>query len=222
MTPSALMVHWLARYSLRQAFRGVWLQGSLPETPAGVVVFLNHNLWWDVYLALLLASYHSRPLTGWLENWQAFPPFGSVGALPFPPDDAAVRAVTMRQTVRRLTHSRTMLVLYPEGVLHDGAEVRAFGRALWWLNTRLPDVPCVPAAVHAVFGADQRPILRVSLGQSMPTSGDEQSWLEMARSRVVSLRQELVDRRASDTHGMTCMLEGHESIDTRWKRWARR
>ncbi len=219
MRPAALGVGWLARYSLRQAFRGIWLQGHVPDSPDGAVVFLNHNLWWDVYLAWLLASYHKRPLIGWLENWQPFPPFGSAGALPFPPGNPAVRAATMRRTVRLLTHSRSLLVLYPEGVLHDDADVRPFGRALWWLREHLPGVLFIPGATHAVFGTEQRPVLRVSLGQPMPEEESEPLWLESARKRVVTLREDLAHRPASDIQGMACMLEGYESIDTRWKRW---
>ncbi|PSQ74578.1 MAG: acyltransferase, partial [Bacteroidetes bacterium QH_9_64_21] len=122
MAPIRRLVEALLRFGLRRTFRQVcWVGDWPPSLPDGpVIAYANHHHFYDGHLAWLLFPRRlDRPSTIWMADWERAPFFAAVGAQPFPDDDPARRAATLRRTARRFrAHPRTVLVYYPEGTLH--------------------------------------------------------------------------------------------------------
>ncbi len=160
---AAALVRRVVRRDLRRAFRRVCWAGPLPELPADapLVLYANHHNYYDGHLLwLLLHHVLGRPGLLWMEEWTRFPLFAPLSVLPFPPDDAARRAATVRRTLRRMHRvPQTTLLYFPEGRLHppeDGVlpfpddAARRLARLLpaeaWW-----------PVALHVTWWGEARP-----------------------------------------------------------------
>ncbi len=171
--------------TLRRVFRRVCWVGAAPALPpqTPVVLYANHHNFFDGYLTgLLVRRVLRRPFLVWMEDWDRFPFFGAVGALPFPPDDAARRAATLRHTVRRFRAApETTLVYFPEGRLHRAEEgILPFDAdALARLDRLLPDKVWWPVGLYAAWWNDALPT--ALLGGGAPhtrATGEEQARLE--------------------------------------------
>lgn len=167
----APLVRRLMLRSLRTAFYQVVWMGPAPELPPGrpVIAYANHHYFHDGYLMwLLLERLVHRPGITWMADWDRFPFFAPTGALPFPPGDAGRRAETIRRTRRRLAeHPETVLVLFPEGRLHDADDgVDAFdGAALQRLAGVLaPELVWWPVAIRLVWQKSSRPVALLAGG----------------------------------------------------------
>jgi 1-acyl-sn-glycerol-3-phosphate acyltransferase len=161
-----------------------------------------------------------------MEAYRRFPPFGALGALPFPPNDPQARARTVRRTVQILrTEPATALLLFPEGVLHGDTErLLPFQRSLHWLACRVPQAMLLPLAIHIEPSYHQYPRAYLSVGAPFQSaSTDETAWLAEAAGAVETLlRQTRADARAAltdDEHtarGFQVLLRGALSIHERF------
>jgi len=191
-----------------------------------LVLFANHHYWWDGYLGYWLIRALGRRMVVWMEAYRRFPPFGAIGALPFPPDDPQVRARTVRRTVQILrTEPATALLLFPEGVLHGDTErLLPFQRSLHWLVCRVPQATLLPLALHIEPSYHQYPRAYLSVGAPFQSAAtDEAAWLAEAAGAVETLlRQTRADAHAAltdDEHaarGFQVLLHGALSVHERF------
>ena len=202
--------------ALRLHFRGVYLLETEPPDPARpAIVFANHHYWWDAYLLHALArEWRPGQARVWMQELTFLPHFAALGALPFPQDDAVVRAATIRRTLRELQTTPTLLFLFPEGELHPAPDLLPFGRALYWLRKQLPEVPLYPAAIRMAQGIHQRPEAQVLLGRPLGARGEGQAeWLNAAGRDLEQLLEELERRWEKEPLGFRCIIEGALSVD---------
>jgi 1-acyl-sn-glycerol-3-phosphate acyltransferase len=210
------VMDWFVMRAQRLHFRGVYLLESEPLDPSQpAIVFANHHYWWDAYLLHALArEWRPDRARVWMRELTPFPPFTALGALPFPQDDAAVRAATIRQTLRELQTTPTLLFIFPEGELHPAPDLLPFGRALYWLQRQLPGVPMYPAAIRMAQGIHERPEAQVLLGERfICETGEQAGWLDAAMRSVEQLLQELERRWRSEPLSFRCIVEGRLSVD---------
>lgn len=210
---AARLVGGIMRRALKKAFRRVTWMGDVPDFPPErpVVLYANHHNFYDGYLAwLILEEVLDRDGLLWMNDWDRYPFFGAVGALPFPLDDARRRAATMRYTRRRLDADPSLaLILFPEGELHPSHEgLRPFdGDATRRLSRMLPGALWWPVALHATWDTDALPVAR--LGGGIPTegaTGEEQQHLEAVWHAV---------RSSALSSGRT-LLAGKRGPDESW------
>lgn len=173
-------VEWIMRRSLRAAFSQVGWVGPPPPLPTGtpVVCYANHHTFYDGYLLWLLVTQHlGRPGVLWMREWDRVPFFAVAGAMPFPDDDPARRARTIRATARFLRrHPDGVLVLFPGGELHPPEEgVANFPtEALRRLDRLLPPHVWWPVAIHTTWREATRPVAHLAGGTPHPhIDGDE-------------------------------------------------
>ena len=181
---------------------------TLPDGP--VIAYANHHHFYDGHLAwLLFRRYLERPPTLWMAEWDRFPFFAAVGAQPFPPDDPARRAATVRRTARRFrARPRTVLVYYPGGTLHrpeDGIQdfsadavarlARLYPAATWW-----------PYAVHVTWRNEATPTALLTGGSPHEADGQEHARLQQLWRRL----QTPQDRPS------TTLLRGYRSAEEWW------
>jgi hypothetical protein len=199
--------------------------GGLYEPSCPMILFANHHYWWDGYLGYWLIRAWGRRMVVWMESYRRFPPFGAIGALPFPPDDPQVRARTVRRTVQILRTEPAALLLFPEGVLHGDTErLLPFQRSLHWLACRIPQATLLPLAIHIEPSYHQYPRAYLSVGAPFQSaSTDETAWLAEAAGAVETLlHQTRADARAAladDEHtarGFQVLLQGALSIHERF------
>ena len=200
--------------------------GGLSELGCPVILFANHHYWWDGYLGYWLIRAWGRRMVVWMESYRRFPPFGAIGALPFPPDDPMARARTVKRSVQALrTEPATALLLFPEGTLHGDTErLLPFQRSLHWLACRAPQATLLPLAIHIEPSYHQYPRAYLSVGAPFHSTATEPTeWLaEAAGALETLLRQTRIDARAALTdeqhaaRGFQVLLQGALSIHERF------
>lgn len=206
------LVEALLQFDLRRAFQRVcWVGDWPPPSPDGpVIAYSNHHHFYDGHLAwLLFHAKMNRPPTLWMAEWDRFPFFAAVGAQPFPPNDAARRAATLRRTARRFRdRPQTVLVYYPAGTLHppedgigtfDASQVdhlaRLYPQATWW-----------PYAVHVTWWNEAAPTALLTGGSPHSADGRE-------RERLQALWHRL---QASSPRPTETLMEGSGSLEEWW------
>lgn len=207
------LVEALLQLDLRRAFRRVcWVGDWPPSVPDGpVIAYSNHHYFHDGHLAwLLFRARLDRPPTLWMEEWNRFPFFAAVGAQPFPSEDSARRAATLRRTGRRFRDvPNTVLVYYPEGTLHSPDEgIQAFdASALQRLGHLYPEATWWPYAVHVTWWDESKPTALLTGGAAHEVDGKE-------RTRLQGLRDTL---QAPDVVPSRTLLHGFRSPEERWR-----
>ncbi len=212
MDPVPWLVEALLGYDLRRTFRRVWWIGDWPpDLPDGpVIAYANHHHYYDGHLGWLLFQERlDRPATLWMAEWDRFPFFGAVGAQPFPPDDPARRAATLRRTARRFRDTpRTVLIYYPEGDLQspDGG-VRPFDPERGQKLARLySEAHWFPFVVHVTWRGHARPTAFLAGGPAHEADGRE-------HERLTDLWNAL---RQSELPARHSLLDGTRSASERW------
>ena len=205
------IVEMMLRWSLRRSFRRVrWVGPWPPPLPDGpVIAYTNHHHFYDGHLAWLVCTDRlNRPSTLWMQDWDAFPFFAPVGVQPFPPDDPARRAATMRRTARWFRERpATVLVYFPggtlrppeQGITFSGADTqrlaRLFPDAIWW-----------PLAIHVTWRGASAPTALLSGGRPHQADGSEP---ERLRAVWQTLRTSVPDTPRT-------LLEGRRSASEIW------
>ncbi|MFN3691035.1 MAG: 1-acyl-sn-glycerol-3-phosphate acyltransferase, partial [Fimbriimonadales bacterium] len=219
----ARFVDWLIQRSLRGHFRAVYARGAPPDARKPLILFANHHYWWDGYLGYwLIRSWGRRPVV-WMEAYRRFPPFGALGALPFPPDDKARRARTVRRTLQALQSPETALLLFPEGVLHGDTEtLLPFQRSLHWLAQQASHALLLPLAIHIEPSYHQYPRAYLSVGEPFTCALEEAVWLQSAAQTLrAQLHALQADARLAPSEaetlerGYQLLLRGRPSIHER-------
>ena len=207
------VVSWLMLRSLRRTFRRVCWVGEPPDLPADrpVVAYANHHYFHDGYLAwLVLQRVLDRPGLLWMREWDRYPFFRAVGALPFPDDAPSRRAATIRHTARRMReHPETVLIYFPEGRLRPPERgIDTFDTAyLHRLDRVLPDPLWWPLAMHVTWWGEPHPT--ALLGAGPPASGISGEEPQILASVVQSVR--------TATPGTPrCLLDGRRPGSERW------
>ena len=206
--------------SLRRQFRAVRLrERGRPDPGRSIIVFANHHYWWDGYLVHLLQQHWGfGTVMVWMREWRRFPPFGSLGAMPFPDDDMKTRIATIRQTLRTLKNTPSMLFLFPERDLHSAPTLLPFHRSLFWLHRQLDEIPLLPVAIQVVAGIHQYPEVFIATNRHFCCEeSDEKAWLECARSEIAGLLGDLDRLQRSSPESFRRILDGRQSANERWR-----
>lgn len=212
MDPVQWLVEAMLQFDLRRAFRHVYWVGEWPPAlPNGpVIAYANHHHYYDGHLGWLLFQEHlNRSATLWMAEWDRFPFFGAVGAQPFPPDDAARRAATLRRTARRFREApRTVLIYYPEGKLRPPDEgIAPFNReAVARFASLYPEARWFPLAIHVTWRGDARPTALLTGGPPHDVDGQE-------HERLLNHWQNL---HRSDHSSLHLLSEGSPSAAEQW------
>lgn len=160
------LVGAMVRRSVRQRFHSVYF--SLPESrpKAPCILYANHHGWMDGYLMFHLAQELGTDCVDWIEEFDAFPLFASVGGIRFAKGDASGRASAVRQTIRLMKTEAKSLVIFPEGALHRPPELLPFGRALEVVARAVPHALLHPVAIRYELSMHERPEAWIVVGES--------------------------------------------------------
>jgi 1-acyl-sn-glycerol-3-phosphate acyltransferase len=207
----------MIRRSVRKSFHTVFWLKPLYELPRPCILVANHHGWHDGYLMYLAATRLGLPVVDWIQEFDAFPPFGAIGGMPFPANDPFRRTQTIRRTIRLMRQSGTSLILFPEATLHRPDSLLPFGKALELVAAKVPGVTVVPVALRYELAMHERPEAYVSFGTPVPI-GDRLA--SRARLEVASLLGRLRATIAFDSERLEVLATGtkdvNERMDMRW------
>lgn len=202
----------MIRRSVRKNFRAVYWDPPTFELRHPTVFFANHHGWYDGYLMFHAVEALGVRCLDWIQEYDAFPLFGSVGGLPFPVDDPGRRAATIRKTVRALKSKTASLVLFPEQPLHYPPDVHVFGAAMELLARQVPEVVFCPVAIRYEFALHERAEGFLRFGAPVPLSRD---LLTVGRDRLVDLLNGLVEDIRTGRE-FPVLAHGTKSVNERW------
>lgn len=160
-------VQWLAEryiaWRVRRMFHAVTLSGDTDalESPANypLVLYANHQSWWDGFLLLLLYRHYRMDYFLMMEakNLQKFSLFRKMGVFGVDLDSASGRRASLLYATRLLRDApagaRRVLTIFPHGRLIDPAqEWPPFAPGLQTLVRACPGHRAVPVCLHLRFG----------------------------------------------------------------------
>lgn len=205
------LVGGMVRRSVRARFRAVYWTPPVALPPTPMILAANHHGWHDGYLMFCLITRLGVRCVDWIAEYEAFPLFRKIGGMPFPPSDPALRAATIRRTVRLMRSEKRSLVIFPEAELHRGPEVRPFGRAVESVAVRTQS-PVVPVAIAYDMSLHERPEAYLRLGAPLTPGGGVAA---QAQSAVATLLDEL---RCDITngHSFDVLVKGTGDVNERW------
>ncbi len=207
------MVGNMIRRSVKKRFYSVqYLPPAQPISEPCILV-PNHHGWHDGYLMFLLAERLQLPIVDWIAEFDAFPLFRSVGGLPFPANNPARRASTIRQTIRHMQNGEKNLILFAEGVLHRPPEVMPFGKSLELLTRRVPNASVIPVAIRYELSMHERPQAYISVGGPVE-KGDQM--VVTSRLAVKRLLDELAVKIRFQPQEFQSLHQGTRDVNERW------
>ena len=102
-------------WKLRRAFRGIWLEGALPEGDGGLLCYANHVSFWDGFLAHLLTHRAGRDGYAVMEeqNLARYRFLSRIGAF-------SIRRNDSHSTIETFRHARHVLQRSRRAIDHPG------------------------------------------------------------------------------------------------------
>ena len=156
----------MIRRSVRRRFRNVYWQTDNAALTPPIVFYANHHGWMDGYLMFHLVAKLGLECVDWIEEFDSFPLFASVGGMRFTKGDLFARAKTIRRTILRMRDESRSLVIFPEQTLHRPPDIFPFGRAMEVIASKVPNVKFVPVAIRYVIAMHERPEAWIWVGKA--------------------------------------------------------
>jgi len=146
----------------------IWLGSPLEiADDQSLVVYSNHNSYYDGYLAWwFFSQYLDRPYKVWMEDFDRFPQFGPLGALPFPKDNPKTRMSTIKKSAKLLESQKGQVVHFmPEGKLTRPEKgVGPFQADLGRFDKVLCNKLWLPFVIHISWNGGPNPIAYMACG----------------------------------------------------------
>lgn len=204
----------MIRRSVRKAFHGVYWRPPEGNVSQPALFVPNHHGWHDGYVMYLaLTQLNLLGIHDWIQEYDTFPLFGQIGGMPFPTDDPARRAATIRQSIRYMREERHSLLLFAEGVLHRPPQLLPFGKSLDTLAKQVPGVTVYPVGIRYELSAHERPECFIRFGS--PLEGGP----ELARRTRLAVAAQL-DRiaveRVMAPEAYELLHKGTADVNERW------
>lgn len=206
------VVDRMIRRSVRQQFRGVYWIPPIEPLPAPCIFVPNHHGWHDGYVMYHAVTALGMQTLDWIQEFDSFPLFGSIGGMPFPADDTATRGGTIRKTIRLMNSEKRNLLLFAEQELHRPPEVRPFGKALDLVASRVPEACVVPVAIRYELAMHERPECFILFGS--PIKGKDISGPEV-RLKVKALLDELAVKMRFESDAFKELAKGTRDVNER-------
>lgn len=203
----------MIRRSVRKGFHNVlWVPPKLP-IPEPAVFVPNHHGWHDGYVMYLaLAQLGLKGYRDWIAEYDAFPLFGRIGGMPFPPGDPARRATTIRQTIRLMREEELSLMLFAEGTLHRPPGLLPFGKSLELVAGKVEKATVIPVAIRYELALHERPECFIVFGDPVERGPD---LARRTRLEVAALLDTLAARRVTDPEAFRVLHAGTKDVNER-------
>ncbi len=199
------------RRKVRRAFRGVWLSGTLPQPPGGLLIYANHTSWWDGFVVHALGQAAGWDAYALMEekNLERYRFLGRIGAFGVRPGEAASSLASLRYAAGLLRRPRAAVVVFPQG------EIRPFGEKPLRLSrgvavlARMADASCCSLGIRYAFFEHEKPDVLLEVGPVHPPA-PLSTFEEALQARVASLA------RRTRLDGLQQLVAGLPGVAERW------
>ena len=198
-------------WKLRSAFRGIWLQGALPEGDDGVLCYANHSSFWDGFLAHVLAKRAGRDGYAVMEeqNLLRYRFLTRIGAFSIRRNDSQSALQTFRHARKLLQRPKAAVFIFPQGRIEaNAAPPLKFERGTEVL-AKMSKVRCVPVALRYAFFEHEHPDVLIHVGEAH--APEPLAQLEARLSALVGGLQSIKDLSA-----LKPLVVGRRSVAERW------
>ena len=206
------IVDRMIRRTVRSRFRCVYWIPPVAPLPQPCIFAPNHHGWHDGYVMYHAVTALKMQTLDWIQEFDAFPLFGQIGGMPFPADDAAKRAITIRKTIRLMNQEKRNLLLFAEQELHLPPEVRQFGKALELVASHVTGACVVPTAIRYEMSMHERPECFLMFGT--PLTGKDMTGAG-TRLAVKSLLDELAVKVRFSPEAFQILAQGTLDVNER-------
>jgi 1-acyl-sn-glycerol-3-phosphate acyltransferase len=201
--PVGAVVASMIRRSVRKRFHSVyWRQTALLKS-GPTVFYATHHGWMDGYLMFHLVEKLGIDCVDWIEEFDTFPLFASVGGMRYTPGDTLARAKTVKATINLLRKGEKSLILFAEGIMHRPPEVWDLGRSLELIAQKVPGIQLVPVSIRYELSMHERPEAWMCVGAPHPFDSLE------------ACRQRLVDGLVPTAHPFDVLVAGTRDVNER-------
>lgn len=202
----------MIRRSVRARFRRVYWIPPDPYPSDPCILAANHHGWHDGYVMFhVCAEFGLNPLA-WVQEYEAFPLFRHVGALPYPVDDAQARASTIRRTAKLLKAGTHSIALFPEGKLHPPPDVWECGRGLDVLAKGAPNAALIPTGIVYDMSVHERPEAFVAFGPPLESGPNTAERTRQALVEVLTcLNRDIRENRGA----FRVLVKGTDDVNER-------
>jgi hypothetical protein len=198
---SAFIIRFFRTYSkwlIRKRFKRILIRKDYEPGPESrSVYFLNHSMWWDGLIPLLLNEYHFRQKARALmedKQMREYGFFRKIGAFSINLQDPRQSLISLRYAVESMKREHSCLFIYPEGALVPfSTQKPIFKEGLAWLRQQLPaeEVDFVPIALCPNFYESSKPDLYIRIGKKSEAS-TEWSRTELIRHFEEELHEQIL------------------------------
>lgn len=195
------------RWKYRQRFAHVrvggfpgWQNWLASEAPYPLVLYGNHQTWWDGLLDFTLTRHFGMDSRLMMEaaNLRKFAYFQQCGVFGVELDSARGRAAGLLHAVRLLQEksSRRCLIIYPHGRLTKDWENAPFQSGLETILARAPQATALPVWRMIHFGDQEKPFVEIEIGE--PISAEKSPSSDILCEKLAETRNRLIARLNDD------------------------
>jgi 1-acyl-sn-glycerol-3-phosphate acyltransferase len=202
----------MVRRTVRSRFRAVYWDHPGPiEEPT--ILAINHHGWHDGYIVFHALTALNLRAYDWITEFDAFPLFKHIQGLPYPRDDAAKRAGSIRTVIRGLKAKTHSFMIFPEAEMHPGPQVNPLGKAvdLVWRQSGKPAIR--PCAIAYTMGMHERPEAYVRIGDPLALEVMESGGLHHAMERELTSLRDAISQPDKE---WAMLAKGTGDVNERW------
>lgn len=198
-------------WKLRRAFRGIWLEGALPEGDEGLLCYANHASFWDGFLAHLLTQRAGRDGYAVMEeqNLSRYRFLTRLGAFSLRRNDSHSALQTFRHARAVLKRPAAAVFIFPQGKLEPNATPPLKFERGTEVLARMTKARCVPVALRYAFFEHEHPDVLIRVGE--PHGAEELASMEARLSALVGSLQAITSVSA-----LTPLVRGRRGVAEQW------
>ena len=198
-------------WKLRGAFRGIWLDGSLPEGDDGLICYANHASFWDGFLAHVLTRRAGRDGYAVMEeqNLARYRFLTRIGAFSIRRNDSHSALETFRYAREVLRRPKSTVFIFPRGKIEPNAvPPLKFERGTEVL-AKLTKARCVPVALRYTFFEHELPDVLIGVGE--PHAPEDRTSMESRLNALLSRVQAI-----NSVNALAPLVRGRLGVAERW------
>ena len=162
--PFILIFRVYMRHLFKRRFKAVWLKTRyLPHRKSRTLYYLNHHLWWDGLIPLLLNEYvfrqDARAIME-IDQMRSFPFFSWIGAFSIDRKNRSAIRTTLSYAIKHLGQPGGCLFIFPEGKITPYYNhTFEFEDGLAFIAKQVSDIDIVPVCSFIDVSKSDRPEL---------------------------------------------------------------
>lgn len=216
------LLYWYLKRMLRKNFHGIRTAGMEHlrelDSTRPVIAFANHSNWWDGVIIFFLSRFQRRKdFYCMMEEKQMkhYPFFAWLGVFSVDLENSLRAAGTIRYTCNLLRKNRSMIWIFPQGIMgspHEPIEPRP---GIDFLAKRFTNAQMLPMVMEFGFEREQRPFAYLRIGKPYIAAENTEERIEQELTAL--LQQMNAEVKQRDFTEYETVLKSGISMNKRWE-----